>query len=230
MARGEPEVLQRGREEIDVLRRRVLNVVGHELRTPVTTLRGLVDALDGARDDEERTQLTDAVVRSARRLEGLVDDALVAMGVTTALPVGAPRSEKVADTVQAAWSEAGGSGTAPVTGEAVTAWVPPAVLQPTLARVLANHLAYGEGPVEVMVTAENGRVVVRVASAGPDLPEADLAHAVEPFYRGERAVTTAPGLGLGLAVARALVEHADGSIRLEHRSGGGVVTVVEVPA
>ena len=170
-------------------------------------------------------------MRSARRLEGLVDDALVAMGVTTALPVGAPRSEKVADAVQGAWEEAGGSGPAPLTGEtAVTAWVPPATLQPALARVLANHLAYGDGPVEVTVAAGNGCIAVQVASPGSDLAEAELVLAFEPFYRGERAVTTTPGLGLGLAVARALVEHAEGSIRLASRPGGGVVTMVEVPA
>src|SRR5687768_18169134 len=104
------------RGDVDLLRRRVLNVVGHELRTPVTTLRGLADALEGAGTDAERVQLTDALVRSARRLESLVDDALVAMGVTTALPVGAPRKESVLDALQAAWAEAGATGEPSVTG------------------------------------------------------------------------------------------------------------------
>lgn len=148
-----------------MLRRRVLNVVGHELRTPVTTLRGPADALEGAGTDTERVQLADALVRSARRLESLVDDLLVAMGVTT-------------------------------------------------------------------VSSEDDRVVVSVSSPGPDLPDADLAMATEPFYRRERAVTLVPGLGLGLAVARAraLVDHAGGSLRLARRAGGGTTTIVEVPA
>lgn len=231
MARGEPDVLQRGREEVDMLRRRVLNVVGHELRTPVTTLRGLADALEDAGTDAERAQITDALVRSARRLESLVDDALVAMGVTTALPVGAPRAESVAEAVQAAWAQAAGPGVPALSGTlGAQAWVPPATLVPALARVLANHLAYGEPPVEVTVACEDDRVTVHVSSAGPDLSDADLAMATEPFYRGERAVTLVPGLGLGLAVARALVEHAGGSLRLARREGGGVATVVEVPA
>jgi signal transduction histidine kinase len=232
MARGEPDILQRGREEVDVLRRRVLNVVGHELRTPVTTLRGLADALEGAGTDAERAQLTDALVRSARRLESLVDDALIAMGVTTALPVGAPRREYVADAVRAAWGEAGGpAGRPPLAGAVdAVAWVPPGTLAPALTRVFANHLAYGEGPLDVRVAVEDETVAVLVSSAGPDLPAADLAMATEPFYRGERAVTTAPGLGLGLAVAEALLAHAGGAVRLASRDGGGVTTIVEVPA
>ncbi|HEX2040952.1 MAG TPA: HAMP domain-containing sensor histidine kinase [Acidimicrobiales bacterium] len=231
MARGEPDILQRGREEVDVLRSRVLNVVGHELRTPVTTLRGLADALEDARSDAERVRITDALVRSARRLEGLVDDALVAMGVTTALPVGAPRAEAVAEAVRAACDAAGGPGEPPVAGgSGATAWVPPGTFVPALTRVLTNHLAYGEGPVEIAVEADGATVAVLVSSAGPDLSAADLALATEPFYRGERAVTTTPGLGLGLAVAKALPAHAGGALRLAGREGGGVTTRVEVPA
>lgn len=214
-----------------MLRRRVLNVVGHELRTPVTTLRGLTDALEGAGTDAERAQITDALVRSARRLESLVDDALVAMGVTTALPVGAPRKESVVEAVRSAWTDVGGDDGLSLAGALdAQAWVPPATLGPTLARVLANHLAYGDGPVEVTVASDADRVTVHVSSAGTDLSDADLALAAEPFYRGERAVTSTPGLGLGLAVASALIEHAGGSLRLARREGGGVTTIVEVPA
>src|SRR5688500_4831986 len=209
------------RGDVDLLRRRVLNVVGHELRTPVTTLRGLADALERAGTDDERAQLTDAPVRSARRLQSSVDDSLAAMGRTAARPVGAPRREPVAEALP----------DVDPTGDVdAQAFVPPGTLAPALDRILANHRAYGTGPAEVEVRTDGETVVVLVSSAGPDLSEADLTLATEPFYRGERAVTTTPGLGLGLAVAKALLEHGGGAVRLAPRDGGGVTTIVEVPA
>jgi len=59
-------------DALDLARRRFVNVVGHELRTPVTTLRGLSEELADATEDELR-DLTPAIVRNARRVEALVD-------------------------------------------------------------------------------------------------------------------------------------------------------------
>ncbi len=60
------------------LERRALNVIGHELRTPASTVRGLAEVLAAGVDPEERPELLGALVRNARRLEALVDDLLTA--------------------------------------------------------------------------------------------------------------------------------------------------------
>jgi signal transduction histidine kinase len=57
----------------------------------------------------------------------------------------------------------------------------------------------------------------------------DVALAFEPFYRGEHAVTTAAGLGVGLPVCRTLVEQAGGTVAIESRDGGGIVATVRLP-
>jgi light-regulated signal transduction histidine kinase (bacteriophytochrome) len=72
-------------DDLDLLSRRVVNVIGHELRTPVTTIRGLAESLAETPGD---AALTAALVRSAVRLERLVDDLLLASAVFTASPVG----------------------------------------------------------------------------------------------------------------------------------------------
>ena len=58
----------------------------------------------------------------------------------------------------------------------------------------------------------------------------ELALAFELFYRGEGAVTSAPGFGLGIPVARALARQHDGDVELEPRPGGGLDVVVDLPA
>ncbi len=87
---------------LDRARRRFVNVVGHELRTPVTTLRGLSEQLLTADDDEVR-ELAPAIARNARRVELLLDDLLLATDITTALPVGDPEAVDLVATAQATW-------------------------------------------------------------------------------------------------------------------------------
>src|SRR4051812_42371960 len=76
--------------DVELLRRRVLNVVGHELRTPVSTLAGLAAELESCEDDAVRMELTAAVARNARRLDRLVRDLLLAASIETVVPTDAP--------------------------------------------------------------------------------------------------------------------------------------------
>jgi len=205
-------------EQLDLLRRRVLNVVGHELRTPVTTLRGLAESLAVAGDDDVRTQLTGALVRSAARLEGLVDQLLLAAGVHTASPVG----DAVDVDLAGALREAGWDGL--VDGRGCARARPEAVRQ-VLAPIVDNANRHG-----APLMARVGDGEIEIESAGEDLPDGEAELACEPFFRGERAVMTTPGLGLGLAIARTVARFEGGDVTVRRRSGGGVLVRVELPA
>lgn len=228
---GADPVAERLRE-LDAVRRRVMAVVGHELRTPVTTIRGLVDALASASPEEVREQIAPALSRLTTRLERLLDDLLLAAGIMTALPVGAPVAHEVAPAVREAWTTLGHDpARLSLRGDlGVRVLVAPHGLPRVLAAVLDNAAKYGEGPVEVEVSAGEAEVTVCVTSRGRTPPAADLAMAFEPFYRGEAAVMAAPGLGVGLPVARAIAEQAGGRIELDAAEGGGVVARVVLPA
>jgi signal transduction histidine kinase len=207
---------------MDLLRRRVLNVIGHELRTPVTTVRGLADSLALAPDDATRSSLTDALVRSAARLERLVDDLLLATGVSTSTPVGpVEHVDLVAAVRRAGWSDAiDGAGAASARVVAVDRMLEP---------IIDNARRHGH-PVEVRIGAcTDGRVVVDVESTGPELAEGDVQLLCEPFFRGEQAVMTAPGLGLGLAIARTIARAEGGDVHAHARVGGGLVVRLELP-
>ena len=214
--------------ELDQLRRRVLNVVGHELRTPATTIRGLAESLAKADDRSARETIVPSIVRNARRLEGLLDDLLVAAQIETALPVGAP--EKV-DVGALAWAEWGGGEDLEIDAEQPGPLA--AIMRESLRRVLRhvfdNARRYGRPPTALHLRSDDRTVTLLISSPGEDLHPEELRLAVEPFFRGERAVMETPGIGLGLAVSRALVEQAGGTLRLERREGGGTATRIELP-
>jgi K+-sensing histidine kinase KdpD len=202
-------------DELDALRRRVLNVVGHALRTPVTTLCGLADELSRAEDPAQRALLADAVRRNSATVEGLLDDLLVASGVSTVLPVEPPAPVPVASAVREAWRAIGGDDALVVDGDVdATVDVPPACIHKPMLRLLENAACYGTGSVEVHVAADGEAVAIAVVSHGGRPNDDEIPHLLEPFYRGEHAVMAAPGLGVGLPVAQALARHAGGDVTI----------------
>ena len=227
MGQDESDDLTRERERLDLLRRRLVNVVGHELKLPVSTISGLANAIEHARDDEIREVIAPALVRNADRLERLVDDLLLASGVLTVLPVGEPQPTPVGPLLSDAWATAGLADTGPAAATSAVAKVRKGSLERILAAIFDNARKYGQPPVEVEVTAGGADVTITVATTG--VPSAaDIDNALEPFYRGEQAVTAAPGLGVGLAVAAALAAQDGGSVTI-HGDGDRVVTTIVVP-
>jgi two-component system sensor histidine kinase KdpD len=221
--------LARRLAHVDLIRRRMINVVGHELKTPVSAIRGLADAMATAGEDELRSELAPAVARNAARLEALIDDLLVAAGILTVLPVGEPQGEAVKRALDEAWAAVGANSGLEAEGDLeASVLVRPGTLSKLLARLLDNAVKYGGPPVRAGVRAGDGRVAIEVRSSGA-LTDGDLELAFEPFFRGEAAVTAAPGFGIGLPVARALAEHDGGTVTLV-RDGNVIVARVELQA
>ena len=234
---GALDDLDRRRADVEELRQRVMNVVGHALRTPMATLRGHVEVAaqdpDRVADDDFRESL----LRSAQRVETLLDDLLIASGVETRLPVGRPQPLRLVDELQGVLSEmpcdADLEPALEITGEvAAEVCVPQDGLRWILQRLLRNALVYGGQRVLADIRQDADRVVLRLHSPDSHVRPEDLEHAFELFYRGEQAVMTdAIGLGIGLPVARRLAEHAGGTLHLEAGvDGRGVTAVLEVPA
>jgi two-component system phosphate regulon sensor histidine kinase PhoR len=210
--------------DVDLLRRRVLNVVGHELRTPVTTLSGLSAELERCTDDDRRRELLTAVARNAHRLERLLDDLLLAAGISTVVPVEDPAPVDLVAETRALWE----GREADVSGAAV-AFARPASVRRALGALVDNALGHGEPPFTVTASVDGDRAVLEIANGGPEVTIAELETAAELFFRGERAVTTQAGLGVGLSVAQTLLDADGGDLQLRPRDGGGVVARIELP-
>jgi signal transduction histidine kinase len=95
-----------------------------------------------------------------------------------------------------------------------------------LINLLSNAQRYSPpgGHVRLSSGAERAEVVIRVSDTGPGVAEADREHIFEPFYRGDRS-----GLGLGLAIAKSLVELHNGRIWVESNDGPGSSFCVAIP-
>lgn len=215
---------------LDAARGRFVAVVGHELRTPVTTLRGLAEELEKA-DETSHREITAALVRSARRVETLLDDLLLATDITTVLPVGEPEPIDLVTTAQAIWDAFEADDELELSGDGeVTVLLRPGAGDTILERVLDNARRYGSPPFRFHATTERGRAKITVSSQGAELQPDDVHLAFELFYRGEAAVTSAPGFGLGLPVARALARQHDGELTIEPHAGGGLDVCIDLPA
>jgi signal transduction histidine kinase len=219
-------------EALDALNRarsRFVAVVGHELRTPVTTLRGLAEELVDADLDTVR-ELTPALVRSARRVEWLLDDLLLATDITTALPVGAPEPIDIVTTAQATWDAMECDDELELTGpHELIVSMRPGAADTLLERVLSNACRYGAAPFRLHGDTTDSTAHLTMSSGGAELQPDDVQLAFELFYRGEAAVTSAPGFGLGLTVARALARQDGGELNLEPRPGGGLDVRIDLP-
>ena len=226
MGQDEVDELTRQREAVDLLRRRVVNVVGHELKLPASTIRGLAESLLHATPEQITSEIAPALVRSTARLERLIDDLLLASGIFTVLPVEPPASHDVDTAVARAVASCGE--TISIEGDrgcVVSARAD--ALDRVLAVLVDNAVKYGRPPLVVRVRGGD-RVAVEVVSGGAPKPE-DLALAVEAFYRGEAAVTAAPGLGIGLAVAAALAGQDGGTLTVRAEDDT-VVATMELPS
>lgn len=224
---GRDEESARALADIDAIRRRVVNVVGHALRTPVTTIAGMATALSTVEDDDTRARLVEGLARNAERMEMLVDELLIAAGVLTALPVEDRAPVSVSDVVQSAWRDLGSTDPLTIDGDDQHVVAGAESLRRAMSFLLDNAVKYGDGTLRVAQTRVGGDVRVEIESSGSGPSDEELLHVFELLYRGEHAVMTAPGLGIGLAVARELVRTNGGEVTLERR-GSSIVATMEL--
>lgn len=213
---------------------RFVGDVSHELRAPLTVIRGNADLLAAETDvSAERQQAVEQIRREADRLSRLVSDLLaLARADTTESFVGRP--VQLDEVVVEAFMEMRQlSGQRLGIGEldAVTVRGERDRLMQLILALLDNAVRYtpGDRRVSISVLADGGDAVIQVDDDGIGIPAADLPHVFERFYRGDSARRAdRSGSGLGLAIARWIVERHCGMITLEPRSPRGTRVTVRL--
>ena len=230
--RMEAEAIEAGAlRRSDELKTALLRSVSHDLRTPLTSIIAAGAALDSPTvTEQERHELSEAVVEEGQRLSRLVENLLDVSRLESGSAE--PRREPVdlAGVLEAARESVGADGATIKLGvdPEVPALVADSVqLERAFANLFENGVRHGAGrPVLVRSREIGGRLVVRVVDQGPGIPEQERERIFEPFYRreGERG-----GFGLGLAIAKGFVEANGGQIAVESVPGQGSTFVVSFP-
>jgi two-component system, OmpR family, sensor histidine kinase KdpD len=219
----------------DDIKTALLRAVSHDLRTPLTSVVAAGHALGtSSLTEQERRELSVAVVEEGTRLAGMVDNLLALSRLQAG--VAEPRSDWVSiDELVTAAAEGLRGGPIKIR-LTVDANVPElradaAQLERAFANLLENAGRYSGGlPVSVRARRAGPRVLVSVVDQGPGIEPAEHDRIFEPFYRG-RSADARPwtGSGLGLAIAKGFVEANGGTIEVESLPGQGTSFQISLP-
>ena len=221
---------EQGRRRLEKERTFLLSAIGHDLRTPLAALRAAVESLqDGVAPDPDRylAAMSTQIDAVQQLIEELVMYARIEAGKLEFEKVDVDLAELVDETVETMTPvahrrglrlDASADGRARVRGG-------PAELARVLRNLIDNALRYGPAGSTVVVELTTGvhtaRIVVR--DEGPGFPDDFRPRAFEPFTRADPARDRATGTaGLGLAIARGIVDAHDGTITLGPPPGGTV--------
>lgn len=225
--------------EQDRLKRDLTNDIAHELRTPLTDLRCHVEALqDGVVAPGPDTlamlhaqiahlqrlvdDLGELARAEARQLRLEPDAVPVADLAERAIRQAAPRAAQLGVRVESAVAD----GSLLIWGDAARA-------QQVLSNLIDNALSHTPqgGAVTVAARREGDNTVIDVRDTGAGIPAEHLPHVFDRFYRADPSRSRATGgAGLGLAIARQVVEASGGRITVESEPGAGTTLTVRWPA
>ena len=230
MAESLEQLVRTERESKESMRRFVADA-SHELRTPLTSILGYLDVLDesGDRDPDVRHRAYSAMKEEGGRMRNLVEDLLTLARLES-------QQEILAELVDVAALARDIAGNYPERRIAVAADGPvelaaePKVLRRVISNLISNAVKYADPakPIEVSVKRLGGEVILRVSDAGTGIPEKDLPHVFERFYRSETS-RSGEGTGLGLAIVKETVETLGGRVEVESVVGEGSTFTVTLP-
>jgi PAS domain S-box-containing protein len=222
------------------LREEFLSIASHELRTPLTALQLQTQLLRRSAPSEggqpvDAARILDGVERQVKRLGRLTSDLLDVSRIsagrfdleTSHFDLGVLAGDVVMR-FEDELRSAGSSVEIDVSGQVLGNWDRHRIDQ-VIANLLSNAIKYGTGgQIHISVCGEDSLARLSVSDHGPGIATEHLERIFDRFERVETAERT-PGLGLGLFIARQIVEAHGGTIRAQSVPGKGATFVVELP-
>jgi two-component system, OmpR family, sensor histidine kinase BaeS len=217
--------------EEDQRRRRFLADISHELRTPMTVIRGEVEAIiDGLHGKEELAIVIDEIEIVDRLLEDLRLLSMAEAG-TLRLETEPTDLTGLIETVVSSFSQVATRHAVEVSVHTEARMpeveVDPHRIQQVMTNLVANALREmpSGGRLEIGVSANEDSAVVEVGDTGPGIREADIERVFDRFVKAGDS----SGTGLGLSISRDLVEAHGGTLTAGNRVGGGAVFMMTLP-
>lgn len=229
------------RYELDESRREFVANVSHELRTPLTSIMGASETIvnDPEMDDETRVYFLEMVLSESERMMRIVSDLLVLSRLDNKRTNWNIETFDLAESVRRLCEvmrtdvEAHDHTLSFEAEEALPEITADRQrIEQVVINVISNAIKYTPdgGKIDVTVSGMEKRLFIRIADNGVGIPEEDIDHLFERFYRVEKSRTSdAGGTGLGLAIAKELIDAHGGTIRVESVVDHGTVMVIELP-
>jgi two-component system, OmpR family, sensor kinase len=233
------KTLARLEETLDRQRRFVADA-SHELRTPLTSIHGYAQVLEewALRDPQIGPESVAAIKRESERMKALVENLLELARGDEGMKLHLKDDnltevvEEAAESARAAWNgKVHIERPTPKQGvQRVRALFDRDRLRQALSILLDNAVKYTPegGRVTMSIVEEDGSVGVEVSDTGIGIPEDQIPHVFERFYRAEEARST-EGLGLGLSIARQIAEDHGGSIEVRSKPREGSTFIIRIP-
>jgi two-component system, OmpR family, sensor histidine kinase KdpD len=216
------------------LKRFVLDGIAHDLKTPLTAIKTCVTTLITIppRTEEKRLELLNIIDEEAEHLHQTIDEAVQLARIEAQqvalkrspiclfsqiekLISGLPDSERFYVDIP----------------ETLTFSADPDLFNQALRQLIENARKYagGDSAIEIRAWAEDSSVQITVSDRGPGISPRELDRIFDKFYRGTRTQTSTEGTGMGLSIAKGIIEAHGGKIWAQNRPGGGAVFVVQFP-
>jgi two-component system phosphate regulon sensor histidine kinase PhoR len=232
-----------GLERLERIRRDFVANVSHEMRTPLTAIRGYAETLlSGALEDEENNRRFVEIIQAhAIRLNNIASDLLTLSDLESgrkekeAEPGPVSVEDAIHTALQTVETEARLRGVKLVGGEMRDSVITGHTirLEQALVNLLDNAIKFNKPGGEARIASsidEEGRAVITVSDTGRGIPSQDIPRIFERFYRVDKARSReVGGTGLGLSIVRHAVERMEGTIRVESQLGKGTVFTLTFP-
>ncbi len=238
------EQVQEAERSLEAARRNLVAWASHDLRTPLASLRAMIDALsDGVVTEAETVaRYLQQCQSEIRDMSTLIDDlfelAKLDAGHLELFCEPSSLADLISDTLEGFRVRAQTNGvtlTGAVAPQVDPVWMAPEKISRVLQNLLENafrHTPIG-GQIELQASVRNGTVLVTVQDTGEGIQPEDLPHVFDRFFRGEKSRSregfAGSGAGLGLSIAKGLVEAHGGRIWVESDLGSGTTMAFTLP-
>jgi len=228
----------RAEQEHERLRSALLDSVTHEFRTPLTSIKASVTTLlSGATlDDQGRSELLTVIDEETDRLNRLVGEAAEMAQLDAGMFKLDLQSHSIRDALEPALQDAKASLESHSVEVIVAPDLPKVPMDVQRIREVLMHLLENAGkysgpgvPIKVTSEVKDDRLVTSVADRGPGIDSFEQTLIFEKFYRGQHQRYTAPGTGMGLAIAKVIVEAHGGTVGVVSQLGSGSVFSFSLP-
>jgi signal transduction histidine kinase len=232
------EALVKSHEVLLASQKSLLANASHELRSPLTRIRMGLELMGAPSSPEFKSEIS----RNIAELDQLIEEILLAsrldareadLGTVESVDLMGLAAEECARVdaeldVELA-SEANSSGVAEAGESTLPVHGIAKLLRRLVRNLLENARRYGAGDITVTLSRTADHAVIHVADRGPGVPAELRERIFEPFYRLPGATERDGGVGLGLALVKAITLRHGGTVSCEDRPGGGACFVVKLP-